>query len=166
MSNVLTKKNTPQKIAEFLFDFLTEEFKKEITASNGSIPNNVIVVKGIRNYDAFDVSLADMPILKVYKTRDNFIKGNAFRISEGAITYALSYPDLKLLPNLLDWVAYKINLGLLTYSRTDQHLLPPPNNQAYVAEYLLSVNEQTNVIYPFLRFNIQFKNFLDTTLYQ
>jgi len=165
-NSFLTQPNATQKLANFLYTFLNDEFKKEIEVSNNEIPSDTIVVRSVKNYDAFNIPLSEFPLLKVYKNRDVYKKGTFFRTSEGTITYAVSYPQLDLLPNLLDWVSYKINSGLMHYAEIEQELLPNPNNVGYTAEYLLSLNEQTSVVYPFLRFNINFKNFCDIEQYQ
>lgn len=166
MSNVLTADNSTSKLATFLRTFLNTQFAKEIVASNGEIPSNTVVIRGVTNWDDPSTPLTDFPLLKVYKNTDNFRKGTTFRESNGAVVYCISYPQLNVLPNLLDWMAYQINLGLLTYERTEQDIFPPINNSGYVAQYLISVNEATQSIYPFLRFDINFKNFCDQHLYQ
>ena len=164
--NFLTRPNSTQKLANYLHGFINDQFVKETEASNNTIPENTIIIRSVRNYDAFNVPLSEFPLLKVYKNRDVFRKGTFFRTSQGAITYAVSYPQLEILPNLLDWVAYQINAGLLNYAKIEEDLLPMPNNESYSAEYLLSLNELTQTAFPFLRFNINFKNFCDTEQYE
>lgn len=166
MSNFLTRPNSTQKLANYLQTFLNGQFDKEIEVSNNSIPDNTIIIRSVKNYDAIGIPLSEFPLLKVYKNRDIFKKGTLFRTSQASVTYSVSYPQLEILPNLLDWMSYQINLGLMTYERTEQDLLPPPNNEGYVGEYLLSANELTQAVFPFLRFNINFKNFCDTTQYE
>jgi hypothetical protein len=166
MSNFLTRPNSTQKLANYLKTFLNEQFEKEILASGGTIGSDTIIIRSVRNVDAINVPLSEFPLLKVYKNRDIFKKGTLFRTSQGTITYSVSYPQLEVLPNLLDWMSYQINLGLMTYEMAENGLLPPPNNEGYVAEYLLSANEQLNVVFPFIRFNINFKNFCDQEQYQ
>ena len=166
MSNFLTRPNSTQKLANYLKTFLNEQFEKEILASNGSIGADTIIIRTVSNYDQIGCSLADLPLLKVYKNRDIFKKGTLFRTSQGTITYTVSYPQLDVLPNLLDWISYQINLGLMTYEMAENDLLPPPNNEGYSSEYLLTLSEQTQQVFPFIRFNINFKNFCDQEQYQ
>ena len=165
--NVLLTENTYcRKLATYLLTFLNEQFEKEIATSSGTVDENTICVRSFRDFDDFSVPLSEFPLLKVYPNRDIYKKGTPFRIVTGTITYSVSYPNLKVLPNLLSWVSYQINLGLLHYSKEDQHLLPPPNNESYVAEYLLSANELTNTVYSFLRFSFQYKDFVSNCGYQ
>ena len=166
MSNFLTRPNSTQKLANYLKTFLNEQFEKEIAMSGGTIGSDTIIVRSFKNYDAINVPLSEFPLLKVYKNRDIFKKGTLFRTSQGTITYSVSYPQLEVLPNLLDWMSYQINLGLMTYEMAENDLLPPPNNEGYVADFLLSANEQTQQVFPFIRFNINFKNFCDQEQYQ
>jgi hypothetical protein len=162
MANILTQPNTTQRIANFLKDHLNEEFAKLVAIPNSGIPTGTTAIKSTRNYDDPSAPMSEFPLLKVYKNRDIFQKGSLFRTSQGTITYAVSYPQLQVLPSLLDWVSYEINHGLLMYARTDHHLLPPPNNEQYVAEFLINANELTREAWPFLRFQINFKNFCDS----
>lgn len=164
--NILLRPNTTQKIANYLKTFINEQFEKEIAASGNTIPQDTIIIRSVSNYDRINVPLSEFPLLKVYKNRDIFKKGTHFRTSQGTITYSVSYPQLDMLPNLLDWVSYQINLGLLNYEMAEQDLLPPPNNEGYSADFLLSANEQLNIVHPFLRFNINFKNFCDVSQYE
>lgn len=161
MSNILTQPNSTLKIASFLKDHLNSEFAKVVAIQDSGIPEGTVIVRSIRNFDDPTAPMSEFPLLKVYKNRDIYQKGTLFRTSQGTITYAVSYPQLQVLPSLLDWVSYKLNEGLLMYSFTDQHLLPPPNNEQYVAEHLISANELTREVFPFLRFSINFKNHCD-----
>jgi hypothetical protein len=54
----------------------------------------------------------------------------------------------------------------MSYEMIENDLLPPPNNEGYSAEYLLSLNEAQSAVFPFIRFNINFKNFCDQENYQ
>lgn len=166
MSNFLLQPSSTKRLAVYLKDFLNTQFQEEIKASNGTINSSVIVVRSYRGYDDFNVPLTEFPLLKVYKNRDIFKRNTLFRSSLGAITYSVNYPDLEILPNLLDWVGFQINKGLLNYEHAEHDLLPPPNNTGYSCEYLLSFNEMTQQVYPFLRFNLEFKNFWDVQDYK
>jgi hypothetical protein len=57
------------------------------------------------------------------------------------------------------WVGKQLNYLLQEYSQTTKDLLPPAaNQQNYAANYMLTANELTNTIYPFLRFDIGFQD--------
>jgi hypothetical protein len=166
MASILTNPNSTQKLANYLKTFINERFAEEIALPNSGIPSGTTVIKSVRNYDDPSVPLSDFPLLKVYKNRDIFRKGTLFRNTQGTITYAVSYPQLQVLPNLLDWLSYQINNGLLNYEMAENDLLPPPNDEGYVGEFLISANELTREVHPFLRFQINFKNFCDSQNYQ
>jgi hypothetical protein len=165
MSSILTAPNATQKLADFLKTFLNEQFAKEIAASGNDIPANTQVVKTALNWDAPSTPLSDFPLLKVYKNNDFYKKGTLFRESTGTIVYCVSYPQLTVLPNLMDWVSFTLNKGLLYYDKAEQDLLPPPNSDVYTCDYLIMVNDAINAVYPFLKFNIRFKNFCDSQMY-
>ncbi len=149
-----------RKLACFLRDFINEKYR-EVQTANPELPEGLIV-RNIRNYDAVNVPLTEFPLLKVYRLRDQFKRASQTTdFTDAAITYSVAYPDLDRLPDLLYWMGRQINLGLHSYARTEKHLLPPPQeNRDYTVEYLLTANEQLQVVFPFLRTQIQFKDFI------
>ena len=147
-----------RKLACFLRDFINEKYK-EAQEENTDLPEGLII-RNIRNYDAVNVPLAEFPLLKVYRLRDRFKRASETTDpTDAAITYSVAYPDLDKLPDLLYWMGRQINLGLHSYQRRDKSLLPPAqDNRDYTVEYLLTANEQLQVVFPFLRIQIQFKD--------
>lgn len=147
-----------RKLACYLRDFINQKYKaKQI--KNPELPEGLII-RNIRNYDAVNVPLSEFPLLKVYRLRDKFKRASETTDpTDAAITYSVAYPDLDKLPDLLYWIGKQVNLGLHSYQRTENNLLPPAqNNRDYTVEYLLTANEQLQVVYPFLRTQIQFKD--------
>lgn len=152
------------KLASFLRDFINREYVKARTL-NPELQEGLIV-RNIRNYDAVNVPLSEFPLLKVYRLRDTFKRATETTDpTNAAITFSVAYPDLDKLPDLLYWVGKKINLALHSYSKSNLYLLPPPQdrNGDYTVEYLLTANEQLQVVYPFLRVAIQFKDMGNTS---
>ena len=147
-----------RKLAAFLRDFINEKYAEE-RVSKPALPQGVIV-RNIRNYDAVGVPLSEFPLLKVYRLRDRFKRASETTdFTDAAITYSVAYPDLDKLPDLLYWMGRQINLGLHSYQRRNKSLLPPAQeNRDYTIEYLLTANEQNQVVFPFLRCQIQFKD--------
>jgi hypothetical protein len=146
------------KLAVFLRDYINTKYN-EAREVNPELPEGTII-RNIRNYDAVNVPLSDFPLLKVYRLRDTF-KRASFTTdpTDAAITFSVAYPDLDRLPDLLYWMGRQLNMALHSYAKRDLHLLPPPqDNRDYVVEYLLTANEQMQVVYPFLRIQIQFKD--------
>ena len=146
------------KLAVFLRDFINAEYNKA-RDNNPNLPEGTII-RNIRNYDAVNVPLSDFPLLKVYRLRDRFARASYVTDpTDAAITFSVAYPDLDRLPDLLYWMGRKLNRGLHSYAKQDLQLLPPPqDNRDYTVEYLLTANEQMQVVYPFLRIQIQFKD--------
>lgn len=149
-----------RKLACFLRDYINEKYR-ETQEANTNLPEGLIV-RNIRNYDAVNVPLSEFPLLKVYRLRDRFKRASETTDpTDAAITYSVAYPDLDKLPDLLYWVGRQINLGLHSYQRRDKNLLPPAQeNRDYTVEYLLTANEQLQVVFPFLRVQIQFKDMI------
>ena len=146
------------KLAVFLRDYINTKYN-EAREVNTELPEGTII-RNIRNYDAVNIPLSDFPLLKVYRLRDTF-KRASFTTdpTDAAITFSVAYPDLDRLPDLLYWMGRQLNMALHSYAKRDLHLLPPPqDNRDYVVEYLLTANEQMQVVYPFLRIQIQFKD--------
>jgi hypothetical protein len=146
------------KLAVFLRDYINTKYN-EAREVNPELPEGTII-RNIRNYDAVNIPLSDFPLLKVYRLRDTF-KRASFTTdpTDAAITFSVAYPDLDRLPDLLYWMGRQLNMALHSYAKRDLHLLPPPqDNRDYVVEYLLTANEQMQVVYPFLRIQIQFKD--------
>ena len=149
-----------RKLACYLRDYINEQYRKAQEA-NESLPEGLIV-RNVRNYDAVNIPLSEFPVLKVYRLRDRFKRASETTDpTDAAITFSVSYPDLDVLPDLLYWMGRQINLALHSYARREKSLLPPPqDNRDYVVEYLLTANEQIQAVFPFLRVQIQFKDFI------
>jgi hypothetical protein len=147
-----------RKLSEYLRDYINQKYKEK-QEKNPSLPSGLIV-RNTRNYDAVNVPLSEFPLLKVYRLRDKFKRaGTTTDPTDAAITYSVAYPDLDKLPDLLYWIGKQINLGLHSYQRSNNDLLPPAqDNRDYTVEYLLTANEQSQVVFPFLRVQIQFKD--------
>jgi hypothetical protein len=146
------------KLARFLRDFVNNEYVK-LRETRPELKDG-LVIRNIRNYDAVNIPLSEFPILKVYRLTDTFKRATETTdFTTGAITYSVVYPDLDKLPDLLYWIGRKLNIGLHSYSRRDLNLQPPPQeNRDYTVNYLLTANEQMQVVYPFLRIQFQFKD--------
>lgn len=150
-----------EEYCSHLAHFLKDELNGAYAILRGikpSLPEG-LVVRSVRNYDAVNIPLSEFPLLKVYRTSDVFFPGTTKCRTSGAITYSLSYPQLDALPDLLYWVSKILNYSLLKYSRTHKAAVPSNNITPYRTDYLLTVNEQQQVAYPFLRMGFEF---LDT----
>lgn len=151
MALILGQTERCLKLASYLRDYLNQSYSNQVLV-NTDLPEG-IVVRSIRNYDDPHVPLSEFPLLKVYRNQDQFDRGGLSRNTSATITYSVSYPNLEELPDLLYWASYVVNKGLIQYNYETQHLeLPSPN----ISQYLLTVNEITQAVYPFLRFQIRF----------
>lgn len=139
------------KLANYLRDYLNKSYAEQVLV-NTELPSS-IVVRSIRNYDDPHVPLSEFPLLKVYRNQDQFDRNGLSRNVNATITYSVSYPNLDELPDLLYWASYVINKALVQFNYEHQLLeLPSPN----ISQYMLTVNEVTQAVYPFLRFQIRF----------
>ncbi len=129
-------------LASYLTKYLNESYPEKI------------VVRSFREFDDINVPISDFPLLKVYRTLDNYRRGTTYSVSTAVITYSLSFPDVRELPGILKWVADSINYLLLQYELDTRRCLPLSNKYGYRAEYRLMSSELTRDVYPYLRFNI------------
>lgn len=156
MTLILGEQEYCYKLAHYLTKELNEAYGRE-RQKNPSLPN-VYIVRSFRSYDDLGVPLSEFPLLKVYRNTDSFKPGTLFRgPCQGTITYSVSYPNLKELPDLMYWVSWQINKGLLKFFEDPLHQTPNKNLQNnFSSQYLISANEVTNAVYPFLRFTFNF----------
>lgn len=130
------------------------EFQRRPDHYDGQIPN---VVNAMYPLDFPSVSNLEYPVLKLQRLSCTSFRyggnGNGVRNCNISITYSVTHPVLKLIPNLLNWVDYHIQQMLLEYELAhpekpvDKSLL----YQADRSEYRTMVNNMTQVEYPFLR---------------
>lgn len=59
----------------------------------GNQLHGIDLVRGIRDYDTYNVALTEFPLLKVYRVADNFVPNCAKVVSFIQIDYCLSYPQ-------------------------------------------------------------------------
>ena len=142
------------KLANYLRDYLNLAYSKEV-ANNTDLPSG-IVVRSTRNWDDPSVPLSEFPLLKVYRNSETFDRGGLSRDTTATITYSVSFPNLEELPDLLYWVSYVLNKGLIQYQLENKSLVDFPSETTNVAQYLLTASDFNNAVYPFLRMQIRF----------
>lgn len=154
---VLGDKEFCYDLAQYLRDRLNERYQEE-RDKNTSLPD-IIVVKNIRNFDDINIPLSEFPLLKVYRTSESYRPGTLYTTCRAAITYSVTYPDLKTLPDLMYWMSKQINFLIHEYNKSRKQLLPSKiQNQNYSAQYSLMANDLSQAVYPFLRFDIGFED--------
>jgi hypothetical protein len=154
MSTILGNHEYCYRLGLYLKDFLNKEYVKERT-KNTELSEGTIV-KTVKNYDSIVNNLAEFPLLKLYRTQDQFKKGTNFRISTITLTYSLSHPDLSndqqaVLPDLIYWVGYKINEGLRHWDLEVKGDFYKMNDDTFSMSYMLNASEILNTVYPFIR---------------
>jgi hypothetical protein len=131
------------KIAQYLQTQLNLRAKEE--------DPNLVVVNGIRSYDAFNVPLHEYPLLKVFRTGDSYFQAKTLRSSTLIARWCLVMPEQDTLQPLCNWVSWNINELLL-----DSNLNICPtifiSDNAKRGEYRTLVNETGQVVYSFLNF--------------
>lgn len=142
------------KLANYLKEHLNKSYAKLVEERDDLTPQ--IVVRNIRNWDDPSVPLSEFPLLKVYRNTDTFDRGGLSRDTTATITYSTSYANLEELPDLLYWASYVINKGLIKWHYDTKSLVDFPSENSNQAQYLLTVTENGNSVYPFLRFQIRF----------
>ncbi len=136
--DILIDKNL-LKIAEYLRD--------ELNRINPI--KNTIIVKSIRNYDAFNVPVQDFPLLKVYRQRSSYLPNNK-RVSSIQLQYGLVIPDQEMLLPYLNWIDHNIN-RILSQATYRINIFIQPTSKS--CDYRVLLSELGIPVYSFLRFN-------------
>ena len=117
-------------------------------------PNHV-AVRSVTCYDAVNPDLSRFPLIKVYRTTDTYKDFSS--TTQAEIPYCMTFPDVDKLPGILRWVSREVNRLLRERSLGDGYCDPRINvEQELKAEYRLMVNEVSQPVYAFLRFNFSF----------
>ncbi len=130
------------------------EFRRQPDNFDGAIPN---IVNAVYPLDFPSVSNLEYPVLKLQRLSCSSFRygggGSGVRSCNVSITYSVSHPVLKLVPNLLNWVDYHIQQLLLEYELNSPEK-PVDKSLLFTAdrsEYRTMVNNMTQLEYPFLR---------------
>lgn len=115
-----------------------------------------IAIREIIDYDAVNIDISQFPLLKLYRQTDNYSQEDV-GMTKGIIAYCLTYPEQDRLPGLMKYMSKAINLMLDAYYLAHEECQSNVILEERSAEYRIQVNEVTNAIYPFLRFNFSFK---------
>lgn len=136
-----------EKIAAFLKERLNEAYPQQ------SGQPVVEVVRSTVCYPAFNVDLTSFPLLKVYRTNDNFRKGTTQRYVRGVVEYCLSFPEVATFPGRLQWVSHHLNKLLLD---SEQRMCVRSDENGRSVDYRVTMNEVGQPVYPFLRMSFSF----------
>lgn len=115
-----------------------------------------IAIRDILDYDAVNVDISRFPLLKLYRQSDNYEvmdRGD----SSAIIAYCLTYPQQEKLPGLIKYISKAINTMLDCYHYDHEECNSNVLLGERKAEYRIMVSEVSNAIYPFLRFNFNFR---------
>jgi hypothetical protein len=143
-------------LSEYLRDNINQKYADAV-AKNPLLPQQY-VINGIRAWDDPSVSIAEFPLLKVYRNSDNYKGANPYRSTQGTITYSVGYPNLEELPDLLSWMSMALNTALIEFSFERNDCFDIAQNPGRTVQYLLMANDAINAVHPFLRTNITFKD--------
>lgn len=115
-----------------------------------------LAIREVIDYDVVNIDTSRFPLLKLYRLSDEYENMDVGK-TKAIIAYCLTYPEQDRLPGLMKYISKAINVMLDTYAYSNQSC---PGNvilESRIAEYRIQVNEVTNSIYPFLRFNFSFR---------
>ena len=129
------------------------QFKKKPDLHDGSYPQ---IVRSVYPMDFPGISNLEYPVLKLQRlscSSFRYTGGNGVRTCNVSITYSVTHPLLKILPNLLNWVDYHLQSLLLKNELThpDKPIQKDLLFAADRSEYRTLVNNATQIEYPFLR---------------
>jgi len=108
---------TVDYIAKYLYEYINKDYSNYIEANPGvqRILGDV-AIRTYRTCDTYNVSTPEFPLLKVYRTNDDWRNDSLLRASNISITYSLLVPQQERLMPLLNWVSYELRKLLLTPS--------------------------------------------------
>lgn len=99
------------------------------------LPNDFIIVNGIRSFREKNIPTMEYPVLRVYRISDNFKNNTTTRISNAVVSYSLIMPNNLILLPILQWVSYEINYYLLdSYTRTGIMISEVGRRAEYITE--------------------------------
>lgn len=138
-----------QAIATYLMEGLNAALE-EIYPLSGQI-----AVRDTVCYDAVNPDLSRFPLLKVYRLTDAY--PDFANQTTSVIAYCMTFPAVDMLPGIMRWVSKEINRLLRLWSINHSNCIPyidPASD--FKAEYRIMVNEVSQPVYAFLRFNFSF----------
>ena len=151
-----------QRLADHIRDSVNTQYFRIVEQRQALDPltsfSKKIVIQTTRNFDDPSVPLSAFPLLKVFRNQDTFDGVTPYRMTSATISYSVAYPDLQELPDLLYWASWAINTALVEWSYDHNDTFDLKNNNRRNFQYLLTVNEVTQAIYPFIRASIMFKD--------
>jgi hypothetical protein len=138
---------TLEKIALYLKTYLNKAVPEDLKTKG------ILAVRTTMTADYMNVPLTEYPVLKLYRLSSQYKRDLSLRTSMIALTYSLSYPHLKAVPGLLNFIDYHMMNALINW-QFDEECMPydyklrmlPQNT-----EYRLLYNSFTQETTPFLR---------------
>lgn len=115
-----------------------------------------VAIREIIDYDAVNIDISRFPLLKLYRQTDDYQQEDV-GTTKAIIAYCLTYPEQDRLPGLMKYMSKAINIMLDDFYYQHEHCPTNVILEERAAEYRIQVNEVTNAIYPFLRFNFSFR---------
>jgi hypothetical protein len=133
-----------------LAKFFKEKVNKESQEKFG-----INFVNGIRDWDDYNISLKEYPVLKVIRLSDIYQKSNDRLVSRILIRYVLSFPQ----QNKLGAICHEVG-KILHNSLTDLYakigIELAENQRDIVIEYRTANNESSQAVYSFLNLQLTF----------
>lgn len=159
---ILEKHEYCQLLADHIKESVNRQYLAVVEKKRAANPetsfSDKIVIQTTRNFDDPSVPLSAFPLLKVFRNQDTFDGVTPYSMTSATISYSVAYPDLQELPDLLYWASWAINQALIEWSYDHNDTFDLKNNNRRTFQYLLTVNEVTQAIYPFIRASILFKD--------
>lgn len=116
-----------------------------------------LAIRDIVDYDAVNIDVSRFPLLKLYRQTDQHFDATRSRETKAIIAYCLTFPQQDRLPGLMAYMSQAINIMLDCFAQKHEGCAENVIMSDRNAEYRIMVNENTNSIYPFLRFNFTFR---------
>jgi hypothetical protein len=142
-----------QNLADYLAGGLNYAIAQKITGE--------VAVRDTRSYDAVDVDLSALPLLKVFRQKESVDLSGVVSV-DLVISYSMVMPDRAKLPGIMRWVARHITLMLIAIGNRDASCpfqLTPKDIEKIQTEYRIMVNDFNLPAYAYLRMTISAREF-------
>lgn len=111
--------------------------------------DNTIIVRTVYNYDAYNIPISDLPVLKLSRQSSFYLPNNK-RKSSIELQYGLALPEHERLLPYLNWVDYNINQILSVTTQLKNIFVEETSKRC---QYRTLMSEMGIPVYSFLRFS-------------
>lgn len=147
-NNVYGELETAHKITQDTNLLCLGNYIRDELNTRNTIPDTIIV-RSVYNYDAYNVPISNLPVLKLSRQSSFYLPNNK-RKSDVELQYGLALPEQEVLLPYLNWIDYNIN-QILSFVPHKLNIFVEQTNKR--CQYRTLMSELGIPVYSFLRFN-------------